>query len=234
MSENQSGKEPDQSWEAAAQAAAQTAAKLAGAAAKVAQDVAQEGVKRGVKYGARQSLRGDLPFFFGGHAPWARGPWHDATQGAPPKAKRGDVRAAILALLAEGPRNGYQIIQEVEDRTDGTWKPSPGAVYPALQQLADEGLIEGTDEGGRKTFHLTDAGRTYIEENPRETAPPWASMKADLDGDIKDLFKEAAQLGAALMQVVRAGSKSDVTEARRVIVATRRKLYRILADEDES
>jgi DNA-binding PadR family transcriptional regulator len=235
----------EQPWEAAAQAAAQAAAKVAGAAAKVAQEVAQEGVKRGVRHGMR-----DFPgaWFLGGgpggpgpwgrgphgrgggRGQWGQGPWETAT-----KARKGDVRAAILALLAEGPFNGYQIIQEVDERSGGLWRPSPGAVYPALQQLADEGLIEGVEESGRKTFHLTDAGRTYVEERAGELGTPWPTPTAEgTGGGIGDLFKEAAQMGGALMQVVHAGSDEQIAEARRLVAATRRRLYGLLAEDAQS
>src|SRR5689334_20545042 len=94
---------------------------------------------------------------FGGPPPWA---------GRRSKARRGDVRAALLALLAEEPRNGYQLIQEIEERSGGEWRPSPGAVYPALQQLTDEGLIEAEEQEGRRTFRLSDSGRAYAEAHP--------------------------------------------------------------------
>lgn len=239
---------PEQPWEAAAQAAAQAAAKVAGAAAKVAQEVAQEGVKRGVRHGMR-----DFPgaWFLGGGpggpppGPWGRGPrgrgprgrgpWGPGPWDAPPKARKGDVRAAILALLAEGPYNGYQIIQEVDERSGGLWRPSPGAVYPALQQLADEGLIEGVEESGKKTFHLTDAGRDYVGERAAELGSPWPTPTPEgAGGGIGDLFKEAAQMGGALMQVVHAGSEEQIAEARRLIAATRRRLYGLLAEDAQN
>jgi hypothetical protein len=113
---------------------------------------------------------------FGG--PW--GGWWAGPPGPPgpprgPKAGRGDVRAAILALLREGPLNGYQIMSEIEERSGGAWRPSPGAVYPALSQLADEGLIEGSESAGRRTFSLTGAGRPgkCLACSPRQ--PGWAA-----------------------------------------------------------
>src|SRR3954454_19201335 len=81
------------------------------------------------------------------------------------RARRGDVRAALLVLLAEEPRNGYGLMQEIESRSGGAWRPSPGSVYPALQQLEDEGLVRATDAAGRKAFELTDEGRAYVTEN---------------------------------------------------------------------
>ncbi|WP_410050336.1 PadR family transcriptional regulator, partial [Actinomadura sp. HBU206391] len=190
----------------------------------------------GRAHGRAHGMRGPFPPAFGPFgaafggpgAPWGRGgPWVKG-----PKAKRGNVRAAILSLLAEEPRNGYQIIQEINERSQGAWKPSPGAVYPALQQLADEGLIRGEEGDGRRTFHLTEAGRAYVDEHPDEVTAPWDAMTTEVDGDVLDLFKEAAQMGTALMQVVHAGSRSQVAEARRVTAETRRRLYRILAEDD--
>jgi DNA-binding PadR family transcriptional regulator len=143
------------------------------------------------------------------------------------------VRAAILALLAEEPRNGYQIIQEIGQRSGGAWRPSPGAVYPALQQLADEGLIEGEEGGGRKTFRLTDAGRAYVEERADELTAPWEEMTPDLGEGVPELFRQAAQAGSAVMQIVHTGSPEQVSQARDVLAETRRKLYRILAEDDD-
>jgi DNA-binding PadR family transcriptional regulator len=193
---------------------------------------------------------GDLPNFgalFGG-APWgppggfghgpgprppgARGrggPWGRGAGGG--RARKGNVRAAILVLLAEEPRNGYQIIQEINERSGGAWKPSPGAVYPALQQLADEGLIAGDESGGRRTFHLTDEGRAHVEENADRLAEPWAEMTPDFGEGVPELFKQAAQTGAAVMQIVHSGSPEQVAQAKDVLSEARRSLYRILADD---
>ncbi|MEU5879501.1 PadR family transcriptional regulator [Spirillospora sp. NPDC047279] len=166
----------------------------------------------------------------GGRGPWGRGgpPWARG-----PKARKGNVRAAILVLLAEAPRNGYQIIQEINERSHGAWKPSPGAVYPALQQLADEGLIRGEEGEGRKTFHLTDEGRAHVEEHADELGEPWAEMTPDFGEGVPDLFKQAAQTGAAVMQIVHSGSPEQVAQAKDVLNETRRRLYRILAEDDD-
>lgn len=165
----------------------------------------------------------------GPRPPWARGrggPW-----GRGAKARKGNVRAAILVLLAEEPRNGYQLIQEINERSDGAWKPSPGAVYPALQQLADEGLIAGDESGGRRTFHLTAEGRAYVEENAERLAEPWAEMTPEFGEGVPELFKQAAQTGAAVMQIVHSGSPEQVAQAKDVLSEARRSLYRILADD---
>src|SRR3954465_2231774 len=87
------------------------------------------------------------------------GPWGGPPFGRGPRARRGDVRAALLVLLAEEPRNGYGLMQEIEQRSGGVWRPSPGSVYPALSQLEDEGLVQAVQEGTSKRFDLTEAGR---------------------------------------------------------------------------
>src|ERR1700751_3068374 len=92
------------------------------------------------------------------------------------KARRGDIRTAALLLPAEEPRNGYQIMQEVEERSEGLWRPSPGSVYPALQQLEDEGLIRSEETEGRRLYHLTDAGRAYVDERPDDQPAPWETF----------------------------------------------------------
>jgi DNA-binding PadR family transcriptional regulator len=175
----------------------------------------------------------------GGFGPWARwwaGPGPQGPPGPPrgPKASRGDVRAAILALLREGPRNGYQIMSDIEERSDGMWRPSPGAVYPALQQLADEGLIVGEESAGRRTFSLTEEGRRYVEENPEMARGSWESMAREQPWDVPGLFAQAARLGASIVQMAHAGTPEQIRAAERLLERTRRGLYQILAeDEDE-
>ena len=160
---------------------------------------------------------------FGGPPPWVEGR---------SKARRGDVRAAILALLSEESRNGYQLIQAIEERSDGEWRPSPGAIYPALQQLTDEGLIEGTEDDGRRTFRLTDAGRAYVEQHADEVNAPWEAMTSDVRDDVRDLFKTAAGTGGAVMQIVRTGSEAQVAQAKEILAETRRRLYHLLAEDE--
>src|ERR1700758_5104624 len=125
-----------------------------------------------------------------GHGPGGRGEFGGfgrGPRGRGRKARRGDIRTAALLLLAEEPRNGYQIMQEVEERSDGAWRPSPGSVYPALEQLADEGLIEAEESGGRRAFRLTDEGRRYVEENPERARAAWESMAQGESGEVPGL-----------------------------------------------
>jgi DNA-binding PadR family transcriptional regulator len=164
--------------------------------------------------------------------PW--GGWWPGPPGPPrgPKAGRGDVRAAILALLQEGPRNGYQIMSETEERSRGAWRPSPGAVYPALQQLADEGLIAGEESGGRRTFRLTEDGRRYVEENPDMARAAWEAMAQDEPDEVPGLFVQAARLGGSIVQLAHAGTPDQIRAAERLLEQTRRKMYQILASEE--
>lgn len=146
------------------------------------------------------------------------------------RARRGDVRAAVLLLLAEQPRNGYQLMQEIEQRSSGAWRPSPGATYPALQQLEDEGLVRVETDGNGRTFHLTDKGRKEAKKHEEETAP-WTAAAGEgheSAADLRDLFRQVA---IAATQVARAGTTTQVAEARKVLAEARRALYRILAED---
>lgn len=165
-----------------------------------------------------------------GGPPWGGGPWGRGF-GKGARVRRGDVRAAILALLAEEARNGYQIIQEIERRSDGVWRPSPGSIYPALQQLEDEGLIQATESEGRKAFELTDEGRAYVESHDEEVAAPWETVSQHVTDEVLEFGNLVRQVGSAMMQVMVAGSETQRTEALAVLNETKRSLYRILAEE---
>jgi DNA-binding PadR family transcriptional regulator len=150
------------------------------------------------------------------------------------KARRGDIRTAALLLLAEEPRNGYQIMQEVQERSDGVWRPSPGSVYPALQQLEDEGLIRSSEGGGGtgKVFELTDAGRAHVEQRDADAPAPWEQMSGNVSDQAHELAGIMREVASAFVQVMRNGSEAQIAEARKLLLATRRDLYRILADGD--
>ena len=169
--------------------------------------------------------------FGGTSSAWWPGPPGSPGTSRGPKAGRGDVRAAILAVLQDGPRNGYQIMSEIEERSGGAWRPSPGAVYPALSLLADKGLIEGEEAGGRRTFRLTDAGRAYVEQHPEMARGAWESREQQEAWQLPGLFSVAARLGAGIVQVAHAGSPGQVRAAERLLEETRRRLYQILADD---
>jgi len=138
---------------------------------------------------------------------------------------RGDVRAAVLSLLAEKPMHGYQIMAEIEERSGGSWKPSPGSVYPTLQLLADEGLILAEESNGRKTYSLTEAGRAVAEVS--ETSTPWEGSKSS--SRTGALPKAGVELAQAIAQVGRSGNPAQVNEAVAVLDEARRKVYAILA-----
>ncbi|MFF9662600.1 PadR family transcriptional regulator [Streptomyces althioticus] len=197
--------------------------------------------------GPRGGGRGDFerlraafgPFGPGGPGgpvgPWGPGfghggPWGGRGRGGPRgRARRGDVRASILALLKDRPMHGYEMIQEIAERSGGAWKPSPGSVYPTLQLLEDEGLIVSESEGGKKLFSLTEAGRTAAEDGPEA---PWEEASRGVDWEA---LTEIRQAGFGLMeafgQVWKTGSKEQREKALAVINEARKKLYLILADE---
>ncbi len=175
--------------------------------------------------GGRSRRRGSR---YGSGGPFAAGPFF----GGRPKVSRGDVRIAILHLLAEGPMHGYQIMQELSDRTDGVWQPSPGSIYPTLQQLEDEGLVRAAEQEGKKVYTLTDDGRTAVES--AEEAPPWERFGYDVHEGLLGLRDVAFQVGAAVMQVARAGSEANVAQAREILEDARRRIYQILGDDDEA
>ncbi|HTW18878.1 MAG TPA: PadR family transcriptional regulator [Mycobacteriales bacterium] len=147
------------------------------------------------------------------------------------RAGRGDVRAAILALLAESPMHGYQVIQEIAERSNGAWTPSPGSVYPALQMLQDEGLVSATESDGKRVFTLTDTGRT--EAAARGDGPlPWEAAARGERGPASDLRSVVMQVAAAVRQIGVAGSDAQIQKAIQLLGSTRRELYRILAEDD--
>lgn len=145
-----------------------------------------------------------------------------------PRMGRGDVRVAILALLTEEPMHGYQIIHEIEKRSEGAWKPSAGSVYPTLQLLADEGLVLAQEADGKKTYSLTESGK---EEAKTSRPAPWETPSVRDAARSTILPKAGAKLAQAAVQVARGGTPDQVNEAVAVIDEARRKLYAILAQE---
>lgn len=148
------------------------------------------------------------------------------------RARRGNVRVAALVLLAEQPMNGYQIIQEIKQRSAGMWTPSSGSVYPVLQQLEDEGLIQAGEHDGRRAFSLTEAGRRYVEEHADELRAPWESVAEGVAHGAIGLREIYGRTFAAFMQVWHTGTDEQRERAAHVLDQARRALYRILADDD--
>lgn len=192
----------------------------------------------------------------GGHGPHG-GPWGGPMGGPPPwigqmfgpqwggpgggrggrrsRVRRGDVRTAILDVLGSAPEplNGYQVIQQIADRTEGAWKPSPGSVYPTISQLVDEGLVEDAPQG-RKTLQLTDTGRGYLTDNAEQVAAVWAAFDEDGVDDASDLRQVIKQTVGAIVQVASTGTPAQQDKAVEILADTRRKLYGLLAEGPEA
>jgi DNA-binding PadR family transcriptional regulator len=175
-----------------------------------------------------------------GHHP--RGGWGGPGEWGDPRAmggmrrrrmRRGDVRAALLVLLDEQPHTGYSAMEELERRSNGAWRPSPGSVYPTLQQLEDEGLIRQEAGEGRTPFTLTDEGKAYVADHREELGEPWAKSSEGIGEERLELRGLIAQIAAAAFQVGQAGDDAQVTRAKELLADARRGLYKILADDEE-
>ena len=153
------------------------------------------------------------------------GPW-----GAGPKVGRGDVRLAILFLLNEKSMHGYQMMQELSERSGGMWRPSSGSVYPTLQQLEDEGLIEAAESSGKRVFSLTDQGHACLDS---QTEPaPWERFVSGGHDQHVGLRDAAFQLGAALIQVATSGHEDQVAAAKDIVADAKAKVYEILKEDN--
>src|SRR5262245_37256230 len=160
-----------------------------------------------------------------------RGGWYGSSWGGGRRAKRGDVRTALLTMLADRPMHGYDLIRELENRSGGAWRPSPGSIYPTLQMLEEEGLIAGEDQDGKRVFTLTDPGRLELDERRQRDggAAPW---EGDSVGEAVGQLRDAMfGLGAAAMQVGRTGSDPQRQRAADILDEARKELYRILAED---
>ncbi|WP_027346442.1 PadR family transcriptional regulator [Hamadaea tsunoensis] len=179
----------------------------------------------------RQFAFGRPPFpGFPGFGPGGGGPGFGGGRGrhGGGRGRRGNVRAAILGLLQERPMHGYEMISELESRTGGAWRPSPGSVYPTLQLLEDEGLIEVTAEGGRKSYTLTDAGRQAAEAETDQA--PWQQFTPDEVSEAQDFREASFGLLQALRQVGMTGNDEQRARALEVLQDAKRKIYAILAE----
>lgn len=145
------------------------------------------------------------------------------------RVQRGDVRAATLTLLAEQPMHGYQLMQAITERTGGVWQPSPGAIYPTIAQLEDEGLVSTHAEGGRKLVSLTDAGRAYLDDSCNGVTDPFAAITAS-DAEAPGLRTAIAEVHRAARSVAINGTRTQVAAAQSVLADARRALYLILAE----
>ena len=173
-----------------------------------------------------------------GHGPGPGGPWgrdfggmRGWGGGRRRRMHRGDVRAALLVLLEEQPQTGYGLMEEIERRSEGAWRPSPGSVYPTLKQLEDEELVQAEAGPGRTPFTLTEAGKAYVEEKREELGEPWAKSAAGFGEGRLELRELIGQIAAAAYQVSAAGDTTQIARAKELMTQTRRGLYQILADE---
>ncbi len=158
-----------------------------------------------------------------------RGPRYGRGRGGP-RARRGEVRTAVLALLAERPMHGYEMIKELEERTDGAWVPSAGSIYPTLQMLEDEGLIRGEESDGKRRFSLTDAGVAEQREKAGETTP-WDAVRAEAPPEQMRLADSMKKLHHAIRQAFHAADHDQQKRVRELLDETRRKIYAILGEE---
>lgn len=172
----------------------------------------------------------------GGPPPWLAGLFGLVPQEArPQRVRRGDVRAAILDVLATEPMNGYQVIQQIGERSHGAWRPSPGSVYPTIAQLEDEGLVTSSATSGPRVLELTDAGKGYCAEHLEELAAVWSAFAPPRDDapDYAALKPELGQVMSAVWQIITQGTDKQRRDAIGVLTETRRKLYLLLAEEDQ-
>jgi DNA-binding PadR family transcriptional regulator len=145
--------------------------------------------------------------------------------------RRGDIRTAVLAVLAEGPGHGYDVIQRLEDKTGGAWRPSPGSVYPTLQLLADEGLAQSVERDGKRVYELTDSGRAETERRIEEAGgTPWELETGD-DANLGELRDNLRQLHTATRQVAATGRPDQVERAVAIVRDARKQLYGMLAED---
>ncbi|MFN8129113.1 MAG: PadR family transcriptional regulator [Candidatus Nanopelagicales bacterium] len=151
--------------------------------------------------------------------------------GGPPRGRRdrGEVRFAILLLLDEQPRHGYEIITELTDRSEGRWRPSPGAVYPVLKRLTREGLVAPSETDGKKIFALTPAGKTLVDQQREEWGEPWARAADAGSDEVEGLWKEGRALGAAVMQISQSEDDEQIRATTQILAEARKKIYGMLA-----
>jgi DNA-binding PadR family transcriptional regulator len=156
--------------------------------------------------------------------------WFGPPRGAR-RARRGDVRTAILTLLEEKPAHGYDLIRELEERSGGMWQPSPGSVYPTLQMLEDQGLLTSQEIDGKRVFSITDEGKAELATRSERAggAAPW-EMRGDSQEAYGKLFGAMAQLGSAVMQVARAGDDQQIERVQEIVTAARKSVYALLAE----
>jgi DNA-binding PadR family transcriptional regulator len=148
------------------------------------------------------------------------------------RARRGDVRTAVLALLEEKPAHGYDLIRELDERSGGMWQPSPGSVYPTLQLLEDQGLVTSEESDGKRVYSITEQGSSELAERKERSggAAPW-DMKGDSPEGFGKLMGAMTQLGGAVMQVARGGDATQIDRVAEIVTDARKKVYALLAED---
>jgi DNA-binding PadR family transcriptional regulator len=176
-----------------------------------------------------RGMRGHHPDFrgHGFKGPFGMGPMGFGGPGG--RARRGDIRTAVLRLLSEKPMHGYQMIQELSARSGGAWSPSAGSVYPTLQLLADEGLVTSEETAGKKVFSLTDAGKAAVAETADQPAP-WEDA-AESDSGRSGYRESIGKFMPVVFQIGKNGTPEQVAAAIEILNDTRKKLYAILSED---
>ena len=145
------------------------------------------------------------------------------------RGRRGDLRATVVALLAERPMHGYEMLHEIGQRTQGLWEPSPGSLYPALQLLEDQGLVKSAQADGRRRYELTEAGRAQQAASHDDPAPWEAALRHADQADLA-LSRMLHQVNTAIDQVTEAGTTAQKSRAEALLAEMRRQTYLLLAD----
>jgi DNA-binding PadR family transcriptional regulator len=163
------------------------------------------------------------------------GPGFGGPGGRGPRRRRGDVRSALLILLNEGQANGYQLMQTLEERSGGSWRPSPGSVYPALSQLEDEGLIRSVqqDQDSGRTFEITDQGRETVAKRGDQKAPWESDEPYDSNNPQATFWRAFIGTAKAAKQLAQDSDPDALAKATEVLTETRKALYRLLAGDSE-
>ncbi len=148
------------------------------------------------------------------------------------RARRGMIKAAVFAALAERPMHGYQVMQRIEELSGGAWRPSPGSVYPTLQELEDRGLVKSREVEGKRVYTLTEEGAAQAD-TLRDTAGdlPWMAAEGPAGTRMK-LKQAVGSLAAAARQVGTTGSDEMVEETLAILADARKRIYALLAEAD--
>ena len=167
---------------------------------------------------------------FGPFGPGFGGPGFGGPRSGRSRARRGDVRLVLLSLLGDGPSNGYALIKAIAERTEGSWRPSPGSVYPTLQQLVDEGLVDGTGSGRSFTFSITDEGRALLADSADEVQAAWGGLPGSGDQVEDPLWASFMKLAGAVRQLSGEATPEQRAAATEQLDKVRRSLYAMLAE----